>query len=147
LVRFGKTAAAVLLVASVLLPIYSVGDDVGEARRMTYAWELARGDLVAVFTLAIVYLWPVVIFGLSRVRSRRLQILIQFAEPALAVTSSIIVLYLTQLIFESRRLFLFLLIPLNSHPQWGCYLAVAANGLYLASWLAGLLRPWAVQEG
>jgi hypothetical protein len=35
----------------------------------------------------------------------------------------------------------------NPNPEWGCYIAVAANCLYVISWLAGFLRPWDVQEG
>jgi hypothetical protein len=148
LVRIGKAAAALLLVVAALLPVYSIEVSPGEGSRVTHVWALMRGDIAAVPPLVIAYLWPWMVFGLARLRSRPvLQLVVQFAEPVLAVVSCIVVLWIPQLIFESRVLFFVLITPLTPDPGWGCYLAVAANGLYLVSWLAGLLRPWAVQEG
>ncbi len=147
IVRHGKTVAALLLVAAIFLPIYSVGGAPGEAARPTYAWELIGDDAAAIVPLAFVYLWPLPVLALKRLRSRRLlQVVIQFAEIVLAVTSCVIVLWIPQLLFESRALFHFIIVPLNPRPEWGCYLAVAANGLYITCWLADLLRPWGVQE-
>jgi hypothetical protein len=111
-------------------------------------WGLAKDDIAAVIPLAVTFLWPLVVLGLARLQSRRLlQAAIQFAEPVLAVASCIIILWIPQLIFETRTLFFVLVVPVRPEPELGCYLAVAANGLYLASWLAGLLRPWGVQQG
>lgn len=147
-VRHGKTVAALLLLAAVFLPIYSVGGAPGEAARSTYVWQLISDDAAAIVPLAFVYLWPLPILALKRLRSRRLlQVVIQFAEIVLAAASCVIVLWIPQLVFESRTLFHFIIGPLDPRPEWGCYLAVAANGLYIVSWLADLLRPWGVQEG
>jgi hypothetical protein len=147
-VRYGKIAAAFMLLGSVFLPIYSITGSPGEGVEYRYVWKLALGDTVAVVTLAIVYLWPFLMLGLERLQSRRfLQVLVQFAEPLLAATSCVFILWIPQLIFESRTLFFILFVPANPNPEWGCYIAVAANGLYVISWLAGFLRPWGVQEG
>jgi hypothetical protein len=147
LVRYGKVAAALLLVTAAFLPIYSVGGAPGEGASPTYAWGLVADDAAALPPLAFAYLWPVLVLGLSRLRPpRSLQVTLQFAEPVLAVASSIIMLWIPQLIFETRVVF-FIPVVLEPTPQWGCYLAVAANCIYTVSWLAGLLTPWPVQEG
>jgi hypothetical protein len=146
LVRYGKGVAALLLVAAALLPIYSVEGAPGEAAVHTYAWELVLEEPAVLLPLLFAYLWPTLVLGLSRLRSRSgLQVMLQFAEPVLAVVSSIIMLWIPQLILETRIVF-FIPVVIEPTPQWGCYLAVAANGLYMVSWLAGLLRPWPVQE-
>jgi hypothetical protein len=147
LVRYGKAVAALLLMAAILLPIYSVAGLSANEIHSRYAWDLVKDDTVSIVPLVLVYLWPFVILVFSQLRSREfLQAVVQYSEPVLAVLSTIIVLWIPQLIFESRSVF-FIPIPLTPKPEWGCYLAVAANGLYLVSWLAGLLRPWSVQEG
>lgn len=147
-VLYVKSAAGILLAAAALLPIYSVADPHGQGTQYRYAWDLVKDDTAAFILPALVYLWPLLILAMSRLWSRSfLQGLIQYAEPVLAAWSAIVILWVPQLIFEARTLFSFLIIPVNPVPQWGCYIVVAANGLYLAGWLAGLLRPWAVQEG
>lgn len=148
LVRLGKGAAALLLLVAALLPIYHIAGLPGEESRSRFVWHLIADDWIAAFPLAVTYLWPLAMPALARLQSRRhLQPTVQFAEPVLAVGSSIIILWIPQLIFETRTLFFLLIIPVKPTPDWGCYLAVAANGLYLVSWLAGLLRPWGVQRG
>jgi hypothetical protein len=147
-VRYGKAVAAVLLALAAALPIYTVPDTSGTSAEYRYTWDFVQGDATALPVLAIAYLWPVLVFGLMRLRSRRvLQWVVQFAEPALAVASSIVILWIPQLIFETRVLFFILHIPVDATAAWGCFLAVVANGLYLVSWLAGRLRPWGVQGG
>jgi hypothetical protein len=146
-VRYVKLAAAVILAAAALAPIYTIVAQNGRDYESRYLWDLVRGDMGAVIPLAFVYLWPFLTLGLARLRSRRvLQLLIQFAEPALAVVSCIVILWIPQLIFEGRTLF-FLVILVNPVAAWGCYVAVAANGLYLVAWLAGMLDTWGIQEG
>jgi hypothetical protein len=145
--RYGKATAALLLAIAAFLPVYSVEGGPGETARYGYGWQLVKDDIVALFPLALAYLWPFLILGLSRFQSRRiLQILVQFAEPALAVFSCVIVLWIPQIIFETRSLFFILIVPVNPNPEWGCYLAVAANGLYLVSWFVGFLKPWGIQR-
>jgi len=147
-VRFGKIAAALLLVVSAFLPIYSIAGGPGEPGQNRYIWGFIKGDAVSLIPFVFIYLWPVLIFALTRLRSRRLlSIVVQFAEPLLAAVSTVFMLWIPQLIFESRPLFFIYFIPANPQPEWGCYLAVAANGLYVISWFAGFLRPWGIQEG
>jgi hypothetical protein len=147
-VRYGKWGAALLLVVAMLLPFYSTPGVEANESEARYVWQLALDDIAAVVPLAVTFLWPVAVLLLARLRSRRrLQIALQFAEPVLAVASSIVILWIPQLIFETRTLFFILIIPVQPKPELGCYLAVAANGLYLVSWLTGLLRPWGVQNG
>ncbi len=146
-VRYGKVAASILLLTATVLPIYSIEGLAGEEARSTYVWGFVSNHAGAVIPLAIIYLWPLLVFGLSRLKSRWFfPALLHYTEPFLAVASSIMVLWIPQLIFETRILFYIVIIPVNPVPAWGCYLAVAGNGLYLVSWLAGHLRPWSVQE-
>ena len=148
LVVAGKTAATTLLLVASLLPIYSVPGFQGQETRFGYVWKLGADDVGALIFLAITYLWPLLVFGLGRLgRGRILRILAQFAEPLLAAGSAVIILWIPQLIFESRVLFNFLITPVTPDPEWGCYLGVVANGLYMVSWMAGFLRPQTVQEG
>ena len=147
LIRYGKAGATGLLLVAAMLPIYSVAGLVGEPTRSTYVWEIVSADIAAGVPLAIIFLWPLFVFLLSRLKPKGiLPALIHYAVPFLAVASSIMVLWIPQLIFETRILFYFLIVPVNPVPAWGCYLAVIANGLHLVSWLAGQLRPWDVQE-
>ena len=45
-------------------------------------------------------------------------------------------------VFALLRVGLFLLfVVLSARPEVGCYLAVAANGIYVVVWLAEILRP------
>ncbi len=143
-----RVAAAVLLVVSVLFPIYSISGDRGEQDQVRYIWDFVEGDAVGVVLVGLTYLWPLLIFGLGRLRLRgTLRILVQFAAPLMAVGSAIVILWIPQLIFETRVLFFFLITPVTPQPEWGCYLGVAANGLYMIGWLAAFLRPEVVQEG
>jgi hypothetical protein len=148
LVVVGKAAAAALLLLASFLPIYSVPGFQGQEARYEYVWKMAAGNAGALILVAMVFLWPLLIFGLGKLgRNRILRILTQFAEPFLAAGSTVIILWIPQLIFESRTLLFFLITPVTPRPEWGCYLGVAANGLFLISWLAGFLRPQTVQEG
>jgi hypothetical protein len=146
-VRYGKAAAVLMLLVAACLPLFSFDGASQEASRTTYSWGLVRDDPLSLIPLAIVYLWPLFVFILARIKSQRmLQVVLQYMEPALAVASSIIVLWIPRLIFETKVLFSFIIVPVGPSPEWGCYLAVVANGLYTVSWLAGLLRPWGIQE-
>ncbi len=64
----------------------------------------------------------------------------------MAVLSSVLILWIPQIIFGGFKLWFVLMIPLDVQPEWGCTLAVAANGLYLVAWLAEYLSPVAVQD-
>ena len=146
-VQYGKVAAALLLAIAMMLPIYNVQESFGQETRSTYVWNMIQDDSIAIIPLVIIYLWPLILFGLSRLKSRRLLLaLVQYTEPFFAVLSSIILLWIPQLVFETTILFFIYIIPLNPVPGIGCYLAVFANGLYLVSLFAGLVRPWGVQE-
>jgi hypothetical protein len=145
-VRYSKAAAAILLVLAALLPVYSVEGGAGHEASAGYVWQLVRDDFLALPVLAVVYLWPVGILGLTHLCSRRLfQVMVQFLEPVLVVASAVVVLWIPQVIFETHTLFSVLIVPTNPNPALGCYLAVGANGLYLLSWFVGFLRPWGIQ--
>lgn len=148
LVVWGKTASGILLVLATLLPIYSVPGFQGQEARLGYVWKLGAGHGGAMVLLGFTYLWPLLVFGLARLGTGRMsRILLQFAEPLLAAGSAIVILWIPQLIFESRTLFDMVIIGVTPRPEWGCYLGVAANGFYVISWMAGFLRPQTVQEG
>lgn len=147
-VRIGKLGAALLLIVAALLPIYHFDPGGGAGAQARHSWQLVAGDWLIAIPLACVYLWPWLVLGLARAtRNRWAEIVLQFAEPVLAVGSSIILLWIPQLIFETTTLFGIFILPVERVPGWGCYLAVAANGLYLVSWWAALLSPRGVQTG
>jgi len=146
-VLYGKIAGALLLGAAIFLPTYSVEAAPAEGSAFTFTWDLIRDDPVAVIPLAFTYLWPLLTLGLSRMRDRRvLQIALQVAEPVFAALSSVIVLWIPQVISAATVLFFVVIVPVNPTPEAGCYVAVAGNALYAASWLAGALRAGGVQR-
>jgi hypothetical protein len=148
LVNGGRVIAAILLAVASLLPLYSVPSLGSEPAQTRHVWTLAAGDAVGMVVVAATFLWPLLVFALSRLKGNTMmRMVVQMAEPLLAAGSSLIILWIPQLIFESATLFFILIVPVNPQPEWGCYLGVAANGLYVISWLAGFLRPETVQEG
>lgn len=146
-VQYGKAVASALLLLAAFLPLYRTAGLAGVGTRTIHTWSLINEDVIVLIPLLIAYLWPVGLYGLKLLSSRRVwRGLVQYLEPFFVVVSAIIVLTIPQLIFENTALFGVAVMPTNPMPAWGCYLAVAANALYLASWFAGLLRPCGVQE-
>ena len=142
-----KLAATLLLAVAIFLPVYSIEGLSGSGKQFGTPWLLVRDDAVTIVPLILAYLWPVPILILARRISRpTVQLTLQWLEPFLAVLSSVLILWIPQLIFAMKPLFFVVMIPVDARPEWGCYLAVAANGLYLVAWLASYLSPTAVQE-
>jgi len=147
IIGWGKRIAALILLAAALVPVYRVIGFRGAATESASALRMAVEDPVSILPLAIAFLWPFGALALGRLRSRRLlQASLLFIEPLLAVASSIVVLWIPQLIISSTPFLFFVPIPAEAKPAVGCYLAVTANGLYLVSWLADMLRPTGLQE-
>jgi hypothetical protein len=98
-------------------------------------------DWYALIPLVLAFLWPLPILLLSRGSYRGLRrLLAHLLGPLLAATSSVIILWIPQLLFEFQQvLFWFVLSP--AQAEIGCYLAISANGLFVVSWLGELLRP------
>jgi len=143
-----KTTGALLLVLALFLPLYgfsasSDGLDTGSR----YAWDLVLdNDWALLIPLGFAFFWPFPTRFLSRrASSQRLAILAEWAEPLLAAMSILTILLLPHVLFEARQVFWVLFVFDVAHPQVGCYVAVAANGLYIVGWLASALRPWALQ--
>ena len=67
-------------------------------------------------------------------------LVLHILEPLIAAASSIVILSIPQMVLEFR-LFLFVPVPRPVQAEFGCYLAVAANGLYVVGWLSEFLRP------
>jgi hypothetical protein len=145
---YARIVAAFLLAVSLLLPLYSTGGPLNSdaGRRYGYAWQLVLDDWYTIIPLVFAFLWPVPILLLSRKSSRGLRpLLTQFLEPLLAAASSVVILWIPQLIFDYQQvLFWFVLTP--TRAEVGCYLAVSANGIYFVSWLSESLRPWATSQ-
>ena len=101
-----------------------------------------RDDWEAVFLVALTFLWPVGALMLSRLAlPARLSIIVQFAAPALAAGSTLVILWIPRMIWEfDAALLPWLWIPTPARPEIGVLVAVGANGLYVIGWLAGLLR-------
>jgi len=45
------------------------------------------------------------------------------------------------MMWEYRQVLWFIVVPLTARPEIGCYLAVAANGVYVLGWLSEVLQP------
>jgi hypothetical protein len=137
--RFGlivKITAAVLLLLAIFLPLYSVDDS-----KNGYPWQLVADDPVAAIPLAFAFLWPVAVLLVSRRLSGRTPgLILHVLEPLIAAASSIVILWIPQMIFEFQ-LFIFVPVPLPVRAAIGCYMAVTANGLYVVGWLSEFLRP------
>jgi len=147
-VRYGKWLATLLLVVATVLPIYRVAAAPGQPEELRFAWDLVRDDPLFALPLALVYLWPLAVLGIQRLHTPRwIHATVQFSEPFLAGASAIVVLWITQLVIETRVLLFLLVGPAEPIASWSCYLAVAANALYVVAWIAGLLRPVGMQEG
>jgi hypothetical protein len=142
-----KTVASWLLVLALFLPLYGFSDSGrvdGEAlqRESRYVWELVlHHEWTLVFPLSFAFLWPL---GLRiverRASSPRIALLAHWAEPLLAAMSIVTLLLLSQVLFESRQVLWFTFVLESARPLAGCYLAVAANGLFVVGWLSSLLR-------
>ena len=144
--RYVKIAAALLLAFAMFLPVYSIGSWSAEEREYGFVWSLVSDDALWILPLAFAFLWPLPILIFTRESSRPvLRVALLWLEPVLTAFSCVIILWIPQLIFATEQFFFVLLIPVGVRPEWGCYLAVAANGLYLISWLADFLSPTAAQ--
>jgi hypothetical protein len=72
---------------------------------------------------------------------------LQFVEPLLAAASTLLILWIPQMMWEFDASFVpWLWIPSTARPGVGVYLAVAANGLYVIGWLVLLLRTTTPRE-
>jgi len=145
--RHAKIAAAALLALALVLPLYSLGGDSvdrlsGRAdAEYGYALGLVQDDWLMAFPIALAFLWPIPVLILSRRKAgRRVSIAAQLAEPLLAAASTLIALWIPQVLFDFRPI-VFFFVVLSARPEVGCYLAVAANGIYVLIWLAEILRP------
>ncbi len=129
-------AAASLLIVSAFLPMFRLGDG------SSAAWELARDDWPTMFPLALAFLWPVGALLVSRLMARkRIAIVVQFAEPLLAATSALIILWIPQLTWGYEESLLpWIWIPTTAHLALGAHLAIAANGIYIIGWLVRLVH-------
>jgi hypothetical protein len=140
--RVAKIGAAVLLGLSVFLPLYRMERWAGDDTVYGYAWRMALDDPATILPLAFAYFWPILTLMLGRGTTRgSISMLNQVAEPLLAAASTVLILWIPQFIFELRPFFVVLTVPVGARPEWGCYLAVVANGIYFVAWLAGYLRP------
>ncbi len=131
-----RIAAASLLVVSAFLPLFRLGDN-----RLS-AWQLGLGDWPTLSLLAIAFLWPIGTLILSRIMARkRIAIVVQFAEPLLAATSALIILWISQFIWGYEEALLpWLWIPTTAYLAIGAHLAIAANAIYMIGWLIRLVR-------
>ncbi len=132
-----RPLAAVFLIVSAFVPMYRLESG------STTAWQLIAEDWLASFPLAFVYLWPIaVLFVVRATKWKRMSLALQFAEPFLAAASTLVILWIPQMMWEfDTSLFPWLFIPISARPAAGVLLAVAANGLFIIGWLVLLLRP------
>ncbi len=136
-----KIAAAVLLAISLLLPFYSTPDSSGGSTAV-FSWSLADDPPHFLLLLAAL-LWPLIILLLRlRQPGPKRRLLTTVLEPVLALLSAWII--------AMTVIFAFSWVPLlpcwpfigylaSATPGPGSILALAANGLYLVTWLVLLL--------
>jgi hypothetical protein len=142
-----KAMGTLLLVLALFLPLYGyAGTGAESATDYRYAWDLVTDDWLLAIPLIFAVFWPIPIRLITRrTPTRRLAIVAQWAEPLLAATSILTILLIPQILFEARQVLWFLFVLDSARPQAGCYIAVAANGLYLVGWLSNVLRLSVVQ--
>jgi hypothetical protein len=144
--RAVKIGAAVLLILAFLMPLYSL--PASENRRVVldggrdygYGWQLLVDEPAMALPLVLAFLWPVLILLLLRLLSGRTSaIVLHVLEPLAAAVSSVVILWIPQVIFEFQIVLVFpVLAPVRA--EIGCYLAVVANGLYVVGWFSEFLR-------
>jgi hypothetical protein len=143
--RVKLEAAGLLLLAS-LLPLYSFPGRAGAEPTLGYAWPLVWEEWGSGLLLAMAFLWPLPLLALRRrAPGRRMQVALHVLEPLLAAASCSLILLLSEAMLEFRQIFWVLFLPVSADASAGAYLAAAANGLYLAGWLAETLRPLALR--
>jgi len=136
-----KLLAGILLGVSVLLPLYTLPAAGADGRTVTYAWQLALDDGGSAALLALAYLWPALLLPLRRrMEPRRGRLLLSLSEPALAVTSAVILLAASTTAFSWTAVSPWapwLVVPVSGHAGMGTWLGVGADGFYLLAWLVG----------
>ena len=106
---------ALLLIVSSFVPLYRLESG------GTTAWQLIAEDWLASFPLAFVYLWPIVVlFVVRATKWKRLSLTLQFAEPFLAAASTLVILWIPQMVWEFEASLLpWLWIPISARPAAG----------------------------
>jgi len=138
---YWKTGAALVLMASVLLPIYSLSETAVGAR-LQWPAGLAREDGGAAALIALAYLWPVIVFLVKRLRegsSRRAVSAV--AESVLPLLSVLSILTISSAAMGTASVFVpWFIVPVSATPAIGAIIAVAADIVYLVVWVVSLAR-------
>jgi hypothetical protein len=131
-----RVAAAGLLVVSSAVPLYRT------SKGTVTGWQFALEDAPSFVLMAFAFLWPLVAILSRRLAGRRtIAITVQLAEPVLAACSTLLLMWVPQLVWDYETTFApWLIVPLPARTQVGAVLAVLANGAYVLGWLVGLIR-------
>ncbi len=133
--------AGVLLVACLLLPLYSHTAPDGTCV-LTYSWMMIADDPAAIPLLGVAYLWPVLILllliGTPGTGRRRLAIIL---EPVLVLLTASLIVVIFNTAFNWQPLFPWwpaFGILVSADPAAGSWLGLSADLLFLLTW-PGLL--------
>jgi hypothetical protein len=133
-----KLTAGVALAVSMLLPLYSL-PAVDGSRTTTYAWQLALDAWADAGVLALAFLWPILPAILRRnARSAARRVAALVLEPALAVFSANLIIAASFSLTFFPVFPPWFMIPVAGKAGAAVTLGVAANGLYLLAWIAGI---------
>ncbi|KPJ58626.1 MAG: hypothetical protein AMJ46_13895 [Latescibacteria bacterium DG_63] len=136
-----KVVAALVLAASVLLPLYALPGG-GNAARYYYPWQFAREDPALAAALAAAYFWPVLVVGLRRLaRSAAWRVIALISEPVLAAVSVFILWLLPAITLGFAPSILpWLVIPVRASFALGGLVALTADIAYVGAFAAAAVR-------
>ena len=134
-----KFVAALVLLASVFLPLYALPSNGGVADYY-YPWRLASEDPGSAAVLAVAYFWPVLVLALRRLpRSTGWRVTALTCEAALAFLSGFIMWLLPATAFGFTQPFgPWLLIPVGASFAVGGVVGLAADIVYLVALAAAV---------
>lgn len=147
-----RLAAGILLGLSIVFPIYGVPVAISGESASTYAWDLARGDLVGAAFLAVGYLGPILVIGSHSHRLQTRQaILTMIVEPVVLAVSAVALLAVAGTTLTLVPILGPLFgVPASGSIGVGAWLALGAIGVLALMWITSVgdrLRRWLRARG
>ncbi len=145
--HYVKVVAALLLVASALLPLYTLPGSDG-ALNSYYPWEIARDDSTSGMALVLAYFWPLLVVALrhlSRGAVWRAAVLV--CEPVLGLASVFILWLIPATSFGFAVLLApWFLVPVQASLELGGIVAITADIVYLFAFAVGFVSEYRARK-